>query len=50
MSEPRNYLTISVLKRQKMKEDGPFRDAQVRGEELASQIFPSGIPHPFPIS
>lgn len=33
-----------------MGKDGPFRDAQVRGAETASQMFPPGTPHPFPIS
>lgn len=43
MSEPRNYLTISAPERQKMGKDGPFGDAQVRGGEMASQMFPPGL-------
>lgn len=48
MSEPRNYLTISALERQKMGKDGSLRDAQVRGGEMASQMSPPGLPTPSP--
>lgn len=49
MSEPRNYLTISAPERQNMGKDGPFRDAQVSGGEMASQMFPPGFLTPSPL-
>lgn len=38
MSEPQNYLTISLPKLQKLGEDVLFRNAQVRGGKVVFQF------------
>lgn len=48
MSEPRNHLTINSLERQRMGKNGSFRDARVKGGEMAPQMSPPGLPTPSP--
>lgn len=50
MSEPRNYLTISALERQKMGERWLIEGCSGERWRDGFPDVPAGTPHPFPVS